>query len=105
MIIITYKILISLSLFSPKQMLRQWDIPQRAEDEVCKAAGDRRAFSNTNPIPAKHSATNNPKVYPEAPPPPPPPVDLATVLDRQNHNLEFLANAIMNQNNMWQGNV
>jgi hypothetical protein len=42
---------------------------------------------------------------PEAPPPPPPPVDLATVLDCQNRILEFLANAMVNQNNDGQGNV
>jgi hypothetical protein len=81
-------------------MSHQWD-----EDEVCRAMRDRRAFSNPNPIPAAHSGSNNPKVNLEAPPPPPPPVDLATVLDHQNHILEFLANAVMNPKNTWQGNV
>jgi hypothetical protein len=32
-------------------------------------------------------------------PPPPPPVDLATILDRQNHILELLANVMLAQNN------
>jgi hypothetical protein len=40
-----------------------------------------------------------------APPPPPPPVDLATVLDLQNRILEFMANTVVNQNNVGQGNV
>jgi hypothetical protein len=70
----------------------QRDFPERDEEEVRRAAGGRRAFSNPNPIPVEHSASNNP----EAPPPPPPAVDLATVLDRQNHILEFLANVVMN---------
>jgi hypothetical protein len=77
-------------------MLHQWDIPQREEDEVCRVVGDRRAFSNPNPIPAEHSASNNREANLEAPPPPPPPVDLVTMLDRQNHILEFLANAVIN---------
>jgi hypothetical protein len=79
----------------------QRDFPERDGEEVCRAVGDRRAFSNPNPIPVEHSASNNP----EAPPPPPPAVDLATVLDRQNRILEFLANVVMNQNNNGQGNI
>jgi hypothetical protein len=82
-------------------MSRQRDFPERDEEEVCRAAGDRRAFSNPNLIPAKHFASNNL----EAPPSPPPAVDLVTVLDRQNRILEFLANAVMNQNNNGQGNI
>jgi hypothetical protein len=79
----------------------QRDFPERHEEEVHRAAGDRRAFSNPNPIPAEHSASNNL----EAPPPPPPAVDLATVLDRQNRILEFLVNVVINQNNNGQGNI
>jgi hypothetical protein len=82
-------------------MSRQCDFPERDEEEVHRATGDRRAFSNPNPIPTEHSASNNL----EAPPPPPPIVDLAIVLDHQNCILEFLANAVMNQNNKGQGNI
>jgi hypothetical protein len=82
-------------------MSRQRDFPKREEEEVRRAIGDRRAFSNRNPIPAEHSTSNNP----EAPPPPPPVVDLETVLDHHNRILEFLANAVMNQNNNGQGNI
>jgi hypothetical protein len=77
-------------------MSHQWDIPQRNEDEICRAVGDRQAFSNPNPIPPEQSASNNPEVHPEVPPPPPPPVDLAIVLDGQNCILEFLANSMVN---------
>jgi hypothetical protein len=80
-------------------MSRKWDIPQRNEDEIFKAAGDQLAFSNPNPIPPEQSASNNPKVPPKALPPPPLSVDLATVLNRQNYILEFLANPMVNQNN------
>jgi hypothetical protein len=86
-------------------MSRQWDIPQGNEEEIRRAAGDRREFSNPNPIPPEQSASNNPEVTPEALPPPPPPVDLVMVLDDQNCILEFLANAMVNQNNAGQGNV
>jgi hypothetical protein len=40
----------------------------------------------------------------DVPPPPPPSVDLATILDRQNHILELLANAMLTQNNHGNGN-
>jgi hypothetical protein len=40
----------------------------------------------------------------DVPPPPPPPVDLATILDRQNHIMELLANAMLTQNNHGNGN-
>jgi hypothetical protein len=53
----------------------------------------------------EHFASNNPEVNPEAPPSPPPPIDLVIVLDCQNRILEFLANAVMNQNNTGKGNV
>jgi hypothetical protein len=86
-------------------MSRQCDFPKRDEEEVHRAARDRRAFSNPNPIPAEHSASNNPEVNPEAPPTPPRIVDLAIVLDRQNRILEFLANAMMSQNNNGQENI
>jgi hypothetical protein len=82
-------------------MSHQCDFLERDKEEVCWAAGDRRAFSNPNPILAEHSASNNPK----EPPSPPPSVDLATILDRQNRILELLANAVMNQNNNGQGNI
>jgi hypothetical protein len=40
----------------------------------------------------------------EVPPPPPPQaLDLATVLDRQNHILELLANTVVTQNNNGNG--
>jgi hypothetical protein len=64
--------------------------------EICRAAGDRQAFSNPNPIPPEQSASNNPKVHLDVPPPPPPPVDLVIVLDGQNRILEFLANSMVN---------
>jgi hypothetical protein len=76
----------------------QSDFLERDEEEVRQVVGDRRAFSNPNPIPAEHSASNNPEAPPHA-------VDLATMLDRQNRILEFLANAVMNQNNNGQGNI
>jgi hypothetical protein len=40
----------------------------------------------------------------DVPPPPLPPVDLATILDRQNHVLELLANAMLTQKNHGNGN-
>jgi hypothetical protein len=40
----------------------------------------------------------------DVPPPPPPFIDLATILDRQNHILELLANAMLTQNNHGNGN-
>jgi hypothetical protein len=36
--------------------------------------------------------------------PPPPLVDLATIVDRQNHILELLANVMLTQNNHGNGN-
>jgi hypothetical protein len=74
------------------------------KDEIHRAVGDRQVLSNPNPILPEQSTSNNPKVPLEAPPPPPPPIDLAIVLDHQNRILEFLANAMVNQNNAEQGN-
>jgi hypothetical protein len=86
-------------------MSRRWNIPQRDEEEVCRAVEDWQAFSNPNPISSEQSTSSNPEVQEEAPPPPPLPTDLVTVLDRQNCILEFLANTMVNQNNVGQGNV
>jgi hypothetical protein len=90
-------------------MSRLRDLPQRAESEVRRAAGARGAFSNPNPNHAENSMVNDQEDHFgenqfDVPPPPPPFIDLATILDRQNHILELLANAMLTQNNHGNGN-
>jgi hypothetical protein len=85
-------------------MSRLRDLQQRAESEVHRAAGARGAFSNPNPNHAENSMVNDQEDHIgenqfDVPPPPLPSVDLATILDRQNHILELLANAMLTQNN------
>jgi hypothetical protein len=85
------------------------DLPQRAESEVRRTAGERGAFSNPNPNHAENSMVNDQEDHVgenqyDVPPLPPPLVDLATILDRQNCILELLANAMLTQNNHGNGN-
>jgi hypothetical protein len=84
-------------------MSRLRDLPQRAESEVRRAAGARRAFTNLNPNHVENSMVNDQEDHVGENqydvPPPPPPVDLATILDRQNRILELLANVMLTQNN------
>jgi hypothetical protein len=85
------------------------DLPQRAESEVCRAAGARGAFSNPNPNHAENSMINDQEDHVgenqyDMPPSPPPPIDIATILDHQNRILELLANSILTQNNHGNGN-
>jgi hypothetical protein len=40
----------------------------------------------------------------DVPPPPPPVIDLATILNCQNHILDLLANAMLTQHNHGNGN-
>jgi hypothetical protein len=75
------------------------DMLQRAKSEVRRAAGARGAFSNPNPNHVENSMVNDQEDHVGENqydvPPPPPPVDLATILDHQNHILKLLINAML----------